>query len=84
MTEQVISIENRGAIEVVSLNRPDRLNARHEPLLQALLDYFTGLNHRHDVRVASLHGHRYAVCLTIARPAAMQRVSLPACAASGR
>ena len=33
---------------------------------------------RHDVRVASLHGHRYAVCLTIARPAAMQRVSLPA------
>ncbi|TXI17349.1 MAG: M61 family peptidase, partial [Ottowia sp.] len=30
------------------------------------------------MRVASLHGHRYAVCLTIARPAAMQRVSLPA------
>ena len=33
---------------------------------------------RHEVRIASLHGHRYAVRLRIARPAATQRVSLPA------
>lgn len=33
---------------------------------------------RHEVRIASLHGHRYSVRLRIARPAATQRVSLPA------
>ncbi len=33
---------------------------------------------RHEVRIASLHGHRYAVRLRIERPAATQRVSLPA------
>ena len=32
----------------------------------------------HDVRAASLHGHRFAVQITIDRPAAVQRVSLPA------
>lgn len=62
MTEQVISIEQRGAIEVVSLSRPDRLNAMNEPLIQALLDYFTGLNHRHDVRVVILRAEGRAFC----------------------
>ena len=33
---------------------------------------------RCEVRVASLHGHRFAVQISIARPAAVQRVSLPA------
>ena len=32
----------------------------------------------YDVRAASLHGHRFAVQITIDRPAAVQRVSLPA------
>lgn len=62
MTEQVISIEQRGAIEVVSLNRPDRLNAMNEPLIQALLDYFTALIHRHDVRVVILRAEGRAFC----------------------
>ncbi|MDP3906524.1 enoyl-CoA hydratase/isomerase family protein [Novosphingobium sp.] len=62
MTEHVITIENRGAIEVVSLNRPDRLNAMNEPLIQALLDYFTGLNQRTDVRVVILRAEGRAFC----------------------
>ena len=33
---------------------------------------------RFEVRIASLAGHRFAVQLVIARPAATQRVSLPA------
>jgi len=33
---------------------------------------------RHEVRVASLAGHRFGVRIVIARPAATQRVSLPA------
>ena len=62
MTEQVISIEPRGAIEVVSLNRPDRLNAMNEPLIQALLDYFTELQQRQDVRVVILRAEGRAFC----------------------
>ncbi len=62
MGEQVITIETRGAVEVVSLNRPDRLNTMNEALIQALLDYFTGLQHRHAVRVVVLRAEGRAFC----------------------
>ena len=60
--EQPIIIENQGAVEIVTLNRPDRLNTMNEPLIQALLDYFTGLNHRHEVRVVVLRAEGRAFC----------------------
>ena len=62
MSEQPITIESREAIEVVSLNRPERLNAMNEPLIQALLDYFTGLKDRLDVRVVVLRAEGRAFC----------------------
>ena len=62
MTEQAITIETRGAVEVVSLNRPDRLNAMNEPLIRALLDYFTGLQDRLEVRVVVLRAEGRAFC----------------------
>ena len=62
MSEQPITIENRGAIEVVSLNRPDKLNTMNEPLIQALLDYFTGLRERTAVRVVVLRAEGRAFC----------------------
>jgi enoyl-CoA hydratase/carnithine racemase len=62
MGEQPVVIEARGAIEVVSLNRPDRLNAMNEPLIQALLDYFTGLAARQEVRVVMLRAEGRAFC----------------------
>jgi enoyl-CoA hydratase/carnithine racemase len=62
MDDQTITIEARGAIEVVSLNRPDRLNAMNEPLIQALLDYFTGLPDRTTVRVVVLRAEGRAFC----------------------
>lgn len=62
MSEQPITIETRGAIEVVSLNRPDRLNAMNEPLIAALLDYFTGLRDRQAVRVVVLRAEGRAFC----------------------
>ncbi len=62
MAEQVITIENRGAVEVVSLNRPDKLNTMNEPLIQALLDYFTGLVQRPAVRVVILRAEGRAFC----------------------
>jgi enoyl-CoA hydratase/carnithine racemase len=62
VSEQPITIEARGAIEVVSLNRPERLNAMNEPLIQALLDYFTGLKDRLAVRVVVLRAEGRAFC----------------------
>ncbi|MFM5949063.1 MAG: enoyl-CoA hydratase/isomerase family protein, partial [Novosphingobium sp.] len=62
MTEQPITIENRGAIEVLSLNRPDKLNTMNEPLIRALLDYFTGLRERTAVRVVVLRAEGRAFC----------------------
>lgn len=62
MSEQPIRIENREAIEVVSLNRPERLNAMNEALIQALLDYFTALRERLDVRVVVLRAEGRAFC----------------------
>jgi enoyl-CoA hydratase/carnithine racemase len=62
VSEQPITIESRGAIEVVSLNRPERLNAMNEPLIQALLGYFTGLKDRLDVRVVVLRAEGRAFC----------------------
>lgn len=62
MGEAVIEIEQRGPIEVVSLNRPDRLNAMNEPLIQALLDYFTQLRERTQVRVVVLQAEGRAFC----------------------
>lgn len=62
MSEQPITIEVRGPIEIVSLNRPDRLNAMNEPLIADLLAYFTGLAARHEVRVVILRAEGRAFC----------------------
>jgi enoyl-CoA hydratase/carnithine racemase len=62
MSEQPVVIEKRGAIEVVSLNRPDKLNTMNEPLIQALLDYFTGLIARPQARVVILRAEGRAFC----------------------
>ncbi len=62
MSEQVVMIERRGPIEVVSLNRPDKLNTMNEPLIAALLDYFTALRERHAVRVVILRAEGRAFC----------------------
>ena len=62
MAEEVITIDNRGAVEVVSLNRPDKLNTMNEALIQALLDYFAGLVNRPAVRVVILRAEGRAFC----------------------
>lgn len=62
MSEQPIIIDNRGEIEVVSLNRPDQLNAFDEPMTFALLDYFEGLKRREEVRVIVLRAEGRAFC----------------------
>ena len=62
MADNPITITSRGEIEIVALNRPERLNAMDEPLIAALLEYFTMLRDRPQVRVVILRGEGRAFC----------------------
>jgi enoyl-CoA hydratase/carnithine racemase len=62
MVDNVILVEALGPIEIVSLNRPERLNAMDEPLITALGDYFRALQDRHEVRVVVLRAEGRAFC----------------------
>ena len=55
-------IEARGAVEIATLNRPDRLNALSEGLVDELNAYFGGLADRPDVRVVILRGDGRGFC----------------------
>ena len=38
--DQILQVEAKDGYELVTLNRPDRLNALNQPLADALLAYF--------------------------------------------
>jgi enoyl-CoA hydratase/carnithine racemase len=57
-----LSIDRRGAVEIVALDRPAHLNAMDEPLIGALLDYFVGLSDRTEVRVVILRAEGRHFC----------------------
>jgi enoyl-CoA hydratase/carnithine racemase len=62
MTYQIIAVEARDEIEIISLNRPDALNAISVQLTDELNDYFGGLHSRTNVRVVILRGEGRAFC----------------------
>jgi enoyl-CoA hydratase/carnithine racemase len=55
-------IERRGAVDWVTLNRPERLNALDETLTRALGDYFEGLRDDDRCRVVVLRGAGRGFC----------------------
>lgn len=61
MTGELL-IEARGAVEIATLNRPERLNALNEGLAHELNAYFGGLADRKDVRVVILRGAGRGFC----------------------
>ena len=61
MSEELL-IETRGAIEIVTLNRPGKLNTMNASLIAALDAYFRGLQERPDIRVIVLRGAGRAFC----------------------
>lgn len=61
MSEPLL-IDRRGAVDWVTLSRPDRLNALDGALILALSDYFGGLARNRDTRVVVLRGSGRAFC----------------------
>ena len=54
MSEALLTLESRGAIEIVTLNRPQALNALSPELIEEINRYFLELPRRPDVRVVIL------------------------------
>ena len=54
MSEKLLTIESRDAIEIVTLNRPQALNALSPDMIEEINRYFLELPHRLDVRVVIL------------------------------
>ena len=67
MTSPIL-VEQRGAIEILTLNRPDKLNTMNEAMIFALQDYFRGLQKRLDVRVVLFRAE--GLYVNLARPPA--------------
>lgn len=55
-------VERRGAIEIISLNRPEALNAVNPAMIEEATNYFSGLSHRLDVRIVILRGNGRVFC----------------------
>lgn len=63
MTYRTITVETQGPVEIVTLNRPEALNALNRELIAELSDYVFGLKRRAlDVRVVVLRGAGRAFC----------------------
>ncbi|MEQ8230301.1 MAG: enoyl-CoA hydratase/isomerase family protein [Gammaproteobacteria bacterium] len=62
MSYDTISIAHEGAIDWLTLNRPDRLNTINPRMCDELTDYFERLRTDHRVRVVVLRGAGRAFC----------------------
>jgi enoyl-CoA hydratase/carnithine racemase len=64
-TEQsgaIVLVETRGELDVITLNRPERLNAINQPMVETLLSYFEGRRRRAATRVVILRGAGRGFC----------------------
>jgi enoyl-CoA hydratase len=61
-TYETLLIEKRGAVDWVTMNRPESLNALNNTLVDELLDYFGALYFERSVRIVVLRGAGRAFC----------------------
>ena len=57
-----LDLERRGAVDWLTLNRPDSFNAMNPAMVAELHRYFTGLEQDRSVRVVVLRGHGRGFC----------------------
>ena len=62
MSEDILQVEAVGDLHIVTLNRPERLNALNHPMADALLDYFEARRRDTSVRVIILRAAGRAFC----------------------
>lgn len=62
MDYTTLKLERRGEIDILSLNRPQSLNALSPEMARELTDYFDDLKARLDVRVVILRGEGRLFC----------------------
>ncbi len=60
--EPVLKVVSSGAVDHLTLNRPDRLNALNQPLTDALFAYFEGKRRDSETRVIVFDGAGRAFC----------------------
>ncbi|MCA1393180.1 enoyl-CoA hydratase/isomerase family protein [Bradyrhizobium sp. IC3123] len=70
---QPLLIEHDDGVDRVTLNRPEHLNALDPALIDALNDYFQGLQRNRDTRVVVLKGAGRNFCAGLDLKAAMAR-----------
>jgi enoyl-CoA hydratase/carnithine racemase len=61
-TFEHLDIQRVGAVETLTLNRPDRLNALNQPMTDALLAYFQAKRHDTELRVILIRGAGRGFC----------------------
>jgi len=59
---KTLIVEEKGAVDWVTMNRPERMNALNTDLVDELLDYFGGLYWRRERRIVVLRGAGKAFC----------------------
>ena len=59
---KTIRVERDGAVDWLTLNRPDRLNTLTGTMVEELCAYFDGLKHDYSVRVVVMRGAGRAFC----------------------
>ena len=62
ITSGILTVEDNGAAQILTLNRPEKLNALNQPMAEGLLVYFEGLRRNRDVRVVTVRGAGRAFC----------------------
>ena len=62
MSEELVQVEHRGPIAIVTLNRPEALNALSRALSAGIAQAFADLAGRPDTRIAILTGNGRAFC----------------------
>lgn len=60
MTQDYVLVEEEGAVAILKLNRPEKLNALSPQMLEAIADALGAVDQREDLRVAVLTGDERA------------------------
>jgi enoyl-CoA hydratase/carnithine racemase len=75
---ETLLIEKRGAVDWVTMNRPESLNTLNSVLVDELLDYFAKLYFDRSVRIVVLRGAGRAFCAGLDIKESTQRRNAPA------